>query len=288
MNGIVLAATLALAPVTFSQGHAQTPHQFKDIMANTDLSDRGFTLSERIIWKESDLIPGCRKNFKDEKCESIVFQYVQWPIPRGHADFRSDTRFLSNHLFNSLIFSSEKRKNSILHEECNENTLALLNQWRSENVVPINSANLLVTYLYQDDPWFFCFHKEKYIALKERKAAGEFNLEHLEFWIWKDGKVVGDVSCDTLLSRRGKTKRFPQCSLNLFYANGDARMTISSFPAINIRRIFCEINVITDKFWANIDIEPSKYSINENEFFGEIKLTLHADNVVSTIESDTQ
>ena len=169
---------------------SQTLPQHRELQKPLELSERDRELSERIIWDQNALIPNCRKNFEPAACNSIVFQYIQAPFTRDAATYVIDTTFLSHSLKNLLGSSTYESEHYSVHERCDESALKALDEWRkSIDETDLENA-VFVTLLSPDEPWFFCFHRDRWQASLELDGSSQFDLEYREFWLWHAGRLL--------------------------------------------------------------------------------------------------
>ena len=265
-----------------------TPSQHQELLSKLDLSERNRELSERIIWDQSVLIPNCRKNFKPAACDSLVFQYIQAPFTRDEAVYVIDTTFLSHSLKNLLGSSTYESERYSVHKRCNESALTALDKWRkSVDGTDLENA-VFVTFLSSDDPWVFCFHRDRWQASLALDESSQFDLEYREFWLWHAGKVVGQIQCGTLYRLRSDARRFPQCKFKLNFVNGEVQMEIGPFPAASLRDALFSIDLMTSKFWQSTERDFRAYGIQKELFSREILLDSKAAAALAVIEAETR
>jgi len=207
-----------------SEALSQTPDQHRAILDRLDLSHREPELSKRVIWNQTDLIPMCRKNFRAySTCDGKTYQLLQWPNNRSDQVYSTDTSFLSHQLANRLSSSTYVGKYSVTYKYCTEDVIRSLSAWQAQNTGINRDDTISLTYLSPASPWFVCFSRDKFRVAHELEKTGQFDQEHYEFWLWINGRVVGDIECDTGFNPYGNSRVFPQCggSLTFFKRRSD-------------------------------------------------------------------
>ncbi|MFV1443340.1 hypothetical protein VXL47_17505 [Phaeobacter sp. JH20_30] len=267
---------------------SQTPSQHQELLNTLDLSERDREVSERIIWVQSALIPNCRKNFEPAACDSLVFQYIQAPFTRDEATYVIDTTFLSHSLKNLLGSSTFESEHFSVHKRCDESALIALDKWRKSIDGTDFENAVFVTFLSPDEPWFFCFHRDRWQASLALDESSQFDLEYREFWLWHAGKVVGQVECGTLYRRRSDARRFPQCKFKLNFLNGEVQMEIGPFPAASLRDAMFSIDLMTSKFWRSIERDLRVYGVQKELFYREVLLDPEAGVAMTAIDAETR
>lgn len=237
---------------------------------SVDLTARDYELSERVIWDQKALITDCRENFARGGCQGPVHQFIQGPFSRDDTIYVAETDFLTHRLKNRLASSTYESKYFSVHERCNESALAALNDWRRTITSTEAEEVIFVSYLSPQDPWFFCFHRDRWAASSRVAETSKFELEFREFWLWHEGFVVGEVQCGTLYRRNSDSPRFPQCNINLSFANGDVQMHIGPFPAASIRSALHGIDSMTHKFWQRIRGDLQSYGVQKDLFYRQV------------------
>ena len=155
-----------------------------------ELSDSKPSVSERLIWKQSELFRDCSENYRNLICSGRTDQIIVGPIGRQEVHREFPPSFLPNMLAN--IASNSLRESDVLpvSDYCRVEDLLSLHSW-SEKSREINSLEYMyINYLSPDQPWFFCFSRDRHAQAVDLRSSGEFQLAHYEFWIWRQGRLI--------------------------------------------------------------------------------------------------
>lgn len=278
----VCAFALALLPATCAPLSlaGQTPQQLRELLDSLDLSDRDPELNIRIIWKQTDLIPGCRQNFRPgAACDSITFQLISGPIPRSQEIPAVDVEFLPNVLVNKLASATYRGVHSEVSKYCTGESVEALLAFRNAQRPWLNDR-LRLTYLSLDDPWFFCFHRNNRAAAKARSEGRPIDLRDNVFWIWRADRIVGRANCSTPGSVPNS-----QCNLDLYFDDGNIIMSISPFDAVNLRLALSSLAPMTRRFWELTDVDTAAWGIDESLYVPGIRFDDRAKAKLDAIEA---
>ena len=284
-----IISALLFLPFFFQYANAQNIEQHRNLLSSVDLEDREYpVLSERLLLTQMEIVPSCRKNFSHEKCNNTAHQFIQGPITRSFYLPETEFGFLSNTLANRFHNATTLSEWNSVHKYCSENTIEKFHRWMASTSETDFEEYIYVTYLSPNDPWFYCFSRDNRNAATNFDNFGIFELEHYEFWLWKGGRVIGEVECDTLYNRFGDSLVSPQCIVNLHFSDGRYRMSFGPLPSTNIRQIFLNLTPITHNFWDRSGLDALPHGIVPELFYSIPIISPNAEQIITMIERETQ